>query len=213
MLQFNAQYSRWSENRGKKMDQVQSMFHYLKCLDLAHAYKTKIEPRFVPQTFATWALSTCSKSREENGSSSVNVPFTWNCLDFAHVLPTKPKLNQDLFEPNIFATRSYKSILFTFNSALRAEKERRWIKFSQCSINLNVLTLPTKLKLKQKLYHTFAPRLKTEMMIFNSLFQYLRCTLPQVEDWKCTWLTKWLMRILAHLILTYGFNLSMDCPH
>ena len=71
-----------------------------------------------------------------------------------------PNWTKTCVKPNTFATRSYKSILFTFNSALRAEKERRWIKFSQCSINLNVLTLPTKLKLKQKLYHTFAPRLK-----------------------------------------------------
>ena len=71
-----------------------------------------------------------------------------------------PNWTKTCVKPNTFATRSYKSILCTFNSALRAEKERRWIKFSQCSINLNVLTLPTKLKLKQKLYHTFAPRLK-----------------------------------------------------
>ena len=110
-----------------------------------------------------------------------------------------PNWTKTCFEPNTFATRSYKSILCTFNSALRAEKERRWIKFSQCSINLNVLTLPTKLKLKQKLYHTFAPRLKTEMMIVNSLLQYLRCTLPQVgrlemvtdSDWQSDWWGFW----------------------
>ena len=44
---------------------------------------------------------------------------------------------------------------------------------------MSTTKLPT---LKQKLYHTFAPRLKIEMMIVSSLLHPLLCTLPQ--DWR-----------------------------